>query len=362
MTQTAEAITRDAEAWWVHDPTLAHGLIHDPRITAARALEPWSPLRGRAADQWAAFQDSPAGQQAARSVLATDGSRHAQLSGPVEQFLARIPADPRFEQHNRDIARMIADDAATAGAQVDLVPFAGWLPAESAAHWFGLDLAPMELENFSERQTGLLWARHYTQDDQLAALGAAWQLRQACEAAAARPRLDTLAAWLTDSGLPADDVVGLLYGVSIPWVMGVKYGILNVAWQLIGDGAWAGLPAARPAQAAVRAALRARPPVQMLARSAAQDIPLPRHDVTIPAGDRVAFDVRALNATGTVDWTFGVPERHFCTGNRVGRAQILAVIEALAARLPDARLVDPDPPPIDSRFHSGPARLLIAGD
>jgi cytochrome P450 len=366
VTTTTEPITRDDEAWWVRDPRLADRLIHDPRITARRALEPWSPLRGQAAQVWAGFQDSAAGRQAASSVLATDGHRHHQLSEPVTGFLNRIPGDARFDHATTGVAGVVADALAATPAPADLAPLAGQLPASTCVRWFGLPMTGAELEDSAQRQTGLLWARRYTEADQLAAMAAAWRLRQACESAVADPPPHTMAAWLTEHRMPPADAVGLLYGVSIPWVMGVKYGILNTVWQLLTDGGWGPLGRAlaehqawRAPTPAVRAALRARPPVVMIGRSAGHDITLPDYRVTIRAGQRVVFDVPALNTAGRDDWTFGVPERHFCSGNRIARSQVAAAVGVLARRFPHARLAEPDPPLIDSRFHHGPARLLI---
>lgn len=363
---TQPPITRDSEAWWVHSPALADTLIRDDRVTARRALEPWTPLTGEAAAMWDAFRASPAGAQAASSVLATDGARHAQLSAPVAQILNDIPDDPGFLIRTVELA----DDTVAAVDSLDdpdLAALAYLLPAQSVVDRFDLDLNPDQVDSCAERQTALLWRRTISEADQVSGMRAAWVLRRACEAAAADPPALSVAAGLAAAGLDRPDVVGLLYGVSIPWVMGVKYGILNVVIETVGTEAWAVLGEVdvalrRGRLAATRltaAALRRRPPVKAVFRSAAVDIDVP-DGPTIPAGDRIAFDVAALNAAGDDDWTFGVPDRHFCSGSRIARVQVAVQVAALAYAFPYASIDEPHLEMIDSRFHNGPRRLRIA--
>jgi cytochrome P450 len=360
-----ETLTRDDETWWVTTPGLAAQLIRDPRVTARRALEPWTPLTGEAAAMWEAFKASPAGEQAASSLLATDGPRHAHLSAPVTAILGAIPDDPVFTVRTNYLAKVPLVATLATAPELDVADVAGFLPARSVVEWFGLPLHAADVEACSEQQTGLLWRRHITEAEQVAALGAAWQLRQACEAAADLDLLGSVTAKLS-ARLDRPDVIGILYGVSIPWVMGVKYGTLNAVRETIGTPEWTALANADLATRTGRLtaaritgeAMRRRPPIRSIFRSAAEQFVVAGQ--RIEAGDRIAFHVPALNAAGEEEWTFGVPEWHFCVGARIARRQVAEQVAAIAHALPTATLTEPAVLEIDSRFHSGPRRLRIA--
>jgi cytochrome P450 len=371
MTMTTGSITRDDETWWVRSPALAADLIHDKRVTARRALEPWTPPVGDAATMWQAFKDSPAGAQAASSLLATDGARHAYLADPVIHILNSIPDDPAFIARTAALAAEAADDLSASSSswettELDIAAVAYRLPAQSVVEMFGLGLTAAEVDSCSEQQTGFLWRREISEAEQVAALRAAWQLRQACEAAADDPPPGSVAARLAAVLPDRADVVGLLYGVSIPWIMGVKYGITNAVIETTGTDEWDDLSEAALSTRGGRlvagritgAALRRRPPVKSIFRSAAEEIDVGGE--TIEAGDRVGFDVAALNAADEEEWTFGVPEHHFCVGARIARRQVAAQVAAIAYALPGATLDESHLTMIDSRFHNGPRRLRIA--
>lgn len=122
----------------------------------------------------------------------------------------------------------------------------------------------------------------------------------------------------------------------------------------------------------VEEVLRYDPPVQLIARTAREDIDVP--GVHLPAGTMALLllaaahrDPEANPEPDRFDVDRASPRHlgfghgiHFCLGAPLARLEAAVALETLARRLVDPALVEPDPPYLAAVTLRGPARLVIS--
>lgn len=358
----------------VTDDALARSLYTNPAVTARNALRPMEPLLEPARAAYAAVLASPAGEQAQRSLLATDGDLHARLAAPVEAALLRAYQDPTFMNGVVLRAHELAGEVGDRFDPVDLAPYLHRIPAQVAVDvLFGIPQSPEQVRVWARAQTDFIWRRRVPgeTDAQVAAwqmegLGAARALTTACldtvahhkdRSAAGRRIPDVTSALVDDPTLTDNEVMGLVYGVGIAAIEGNGYTVGNVIHGALTTGVWSDLAAAQGWRAAahvVAPLLRARPGVHTAYRTADADIATPGGHV-IPAGATIAFDLAAIG-----DPFGGIGNPHRCTGAAIGRVTAAVIPWVLASAYPHAALDEDQPPEVvDSRFFDGFRHLHV---
>jgi cytochrome P450 len=358
----------------VTDPVLARALYTDRNMTARNALRPMELLLEPARGIYAKMLASPAGEQAQRSLLAADGELHERLSAPVEAALTKMYLDPWFVAEVVTQATGLAADFARRRQPVDVAESMHRVPARIGVETlFGMAALPWDVRQWARKQTDFIWRRRRANEtnEQVAAwqvdgLMAARDLQTACvetvnwhksEAAAGR-RIDDVTSDLLDARTPTgeraltdDEVMGLVYGVGIAAIEGNGFSIGNVIYEALTRGLWREIGQAsdwRAAYSIVMPLLRARPGIHTTYRTAAVDF-LFEDGYVIPTGATIAFDLLSIG-----DPFGGVQNPHRCIGASIGRVSVGVVPWVLAARFPDAELVDDGPLDlVDSRFFHG---------
>ena len=354
----------------IFDLELAHEAFMNPHVVAAKALVPTTPLiYGRPdnpgpADIYAAIMETPAGKQAQRSLLATTGDRHEHLGGPVEEALRSWSMRPDFPPRVEGLAEGFADAMAALPQPVDLAEHIHAVPARIACDLFGFTTDPTTLRRLARLQTGLIWDREKTRQEQMAGLSAVGQLQGICAATVSAHiqawhdghRIDDVTTRLWEVLRDENDTLGLDYGVGIAAVEGTGWSVLNVICQMLGRGDWGELGTAPNWRVAYRMALpafRADPGIHSVLRTT--DAPVVIGEWKIPEGATIAIDLTAIG-----DPFGGADNEHWCTGAPVGRIELATIPWVLARRFPDATAVpDQTMTRVNSRFFNGYRHLLV---
>lgn len=364
----------------VTDPDLARSLYTSPSVTARNALRPMEPLVEPAASVYANLLDTPAGQQAQRSLLATDGELHVRLAEPVEAALLRMYQDPAFLSAVLTEATDLAAHYALFDRPVDVAATMHRVPARIGGRTlFGMRATPEDVRAWARKQTDFIWRRREPGEPdgevavwQMAGLLAARDLQAACQYTVARHKTEAadghrapdVTSDLLDARTPTgeraltdDEVMGLVYGVGIAAIEGNGYSIGNVIYELLARGLWTEVAQAgdwRAAYSIIRPLLEARPGIHTTYRTADEEFICEGGHV-IPSGATIAFDLLAIG-----DPFGGVQNPHRCTGAAIGRVSVGAVPWVLAGCFPQAKLVEGQSlDPVDSRFFNGFRHLFV---
>jgi cytochrome P450 len=358
----------------VTDAALARMLYTDPAVTARNALRPMEPLLPPADVIYAKVLASPAGEQAQRSLLATDGELHTRLGEPVEAALRGMYQRPDFIAAVEAEAQMLADDLESRAREVDLADDMHRVPAAVGVDvLFGMTAPPPDVREWARRQGDFIWRRRQPGETdaqvaqwQVDGLMAARDLTIACTEtvawhksdAAAGSRIDDVTSDLLDvPELSEIEVMGLVYGVGIASIEGNGFSIGNVIYEALARGMWRDLAEApdwRTAYSMILPLLKARPGIHTTYRTT--DTAFYFEDgYVIPRGATIAFDLRSVG-----DPFGGIGNPHRCVGAGIGRVSVAVVPWVLARRFPGATLVEDQPLElVASRFYLGFKHLRV---
>jgi cytochrome P450 len=349
----------ELDLWVVSEPDQVRSVFLDPaRYSPVNAVTAYTTLSNRALRilATAGFALPP--------TLASNPDPESHL--PIRQAVTRFFSPARVTAAEHLTRRLITEQlgplrsALDAGATVDLVATVTAEPPSLVM----LDLLQItdvpiaDLKLWSQDSLELFWGNPSPERQEELARSAAdfyrWLWDQV-SAARRKPGSD-LFSRLLELDLTDEEICATAYFVLIAGHETTSQLIAAGLHHLIGDPArWRALGTGTASAAdAVEDVLRTRSSVHTWRR--VSTAPGELGGVTIPTGAPLLLELTGTGGPADLAFGFGV---HRCLGAGLARMETRVALEQLALALPDATLVEPEPPLLDLLSFRAPTQVLI---
>lgn len=344
--------------WVVRDPRLVRSVLADPEsFSPTNALTAFHPLGGRALRILAS-----AGFAVPPTLANNATASHRTIRRAVARFFtpARVRA---VEPLTRRLIRSRVADVRSAlddGRQVDLVEkLARDLPALVLLDLLRLDdLDIRALKRWSADSLELFWGTPQPAAQERLATSAAefYTMLRKRTVAARRSPSDDLIGCLAALGLAEREICGAAYFVLVAGHETTSYLIATALYRLLGEPVrWRLVGRSHEhARRAVEEVLAEESSVPTWRRMSTRDTVL--GGVRIAAEDPLLLRLSGIGGSG--DLAFGVGP-HRCLGAALARMEARVALQETALELPEARLVEVDPPMLDLLSFRAPRRVRV---